>query len=82
MARFLSFMTLLSALLMSQAMPSGEAFAQGRQQEENACGRDATRLCKPVINDGDMAILACLRMHRDRLRPVCTRFLQEKGQLN
>lgn len=57
------------------------AQAQGRQQEQDACGRDGTRLCKPVINDGDMAILACLKQNRAKLRPVCLKYLQEKGQL-
>ena len=57
------------------------AQAQGRQQEQDACGRDGTRLCKPVINDGDMAILACLKQNRAKLRPACLKYLQEKGQL-
>jgi hypothetical protein len=58
-----------------------QAQAQERQKEQDACGRDGTRLCKAVINDGDMAILACLKQNRDKLRPVCLKYLQEKGQL-
>ena len=58
-----------------------QAQTQGRQQEQDACGRDGTRLCKAVINDGDMAILACLKQNRARLRPACLKLLQEKGQL-
>ena len=57
------------------------AQAQERQQEQDACGRDASRLCKAVLNNGDMAVLACLKENRARLRPVCTKFLQEKHQL-
>jgi len=57
------------------------AQAQQRQQEQDACGRDASRLCKAVLENGDMAVLACLKDNRAKLRPVCTKFLQEKGQL-
>ncbi len=57
------------------------AQAQERQKEQDACGRDGTRLCKAVINDGDMAVLACLKQNRAKLRPVCVKFLQDKGQL-
>ncbi len=57
------------------------AQAQERQQGQDACGRDSTRLCKAVINDGDQAVLACLRQNRAKLRAVCVKFLQEKGQL-
>ena len=58
-----------------------QAEAQERQQGQDACGRDSTRLCKPVINDGDQAVLACLKQNRAKLRAVCVKFLQEKGQL-
>ena len=75
MIRFLSATAALTLLFVVQAG------AQGRQQEQDACGRDASRFCKPVINDGDMAILACLKQNRAKLRPVCTKLLQDKGQL-
>ncbi len=52
-----------------------------RQMGQDACGRDSSRLCKAVLNDGDQAVLACLKQNRARLRPVCVKFLQEKGQL-
>ena len=57
------------------------AQAQDRAQSESACGRDASRLCKKVINDGDMAILGCLKENRAKLRPACVKHLQEQGQL-
>ena len=57
------------------------AQAQQRQQEQDACGRDASRLCKAVLNNGDMAILACLKENRTKLRAPCAKMLQEKGQL-
>jgi hypothetical protein len=69
-------------LIVSAAVfAAGQALAQDRAQGESACGRDASRVCKKVINDGDLAVRDCLRENRSRLRPVCVKFLQEQGQL-
>jgi len=62
-------------------LAAGSAFAQDRAQGESACGRDTSRLCKKVINDGDFAVLGCLKENRAKLRPVCVKFLQDNGQL-
>ena len=77
MVRFVSIVT-VAALAMLLPM---EASAQDRRKDEDACGRDATRFCKAVINDGDYAILNCLKTNRARLRPVCVKHLQDAGQL-
>ena len=69
-------------LIMSTALlAASAALAQDRAQGESACGRDSSRLCKKVINDGDMAVLSCLKENRARLRPVCVKYLQDNGQL-
>lgn len=74
-------MTFIRLLIASALVfAAGSAFAQNRARDESACGRDASRFCKKVINDGDMAILECLKANRARLRPVCVRHLQENGQ--
>ena len=70
-----------TATLMLLLVAHAHAQAQQRQQGQDACGRDSSRLCKAVINDGDQAVLACLKQNRAKLRPVCVKFLQEKGQL-
>lgn len=70
------------ALIVSAAVAlAGTAFAQDRAKSEGACGRDASRFCKKVIDDGDMAILGCLKQNRAKLRPACVKHLQENGQL-
>ena len=75
-------MLIARVLIVSAAvLVAGPAFAQDRAQSESACGRDASRVCKKVINDGDMAILGCLKENRAKLRPACVKHLQEKGQL-
>ena len=74
---FIARMLIVSAAVLA----AGSAFAQDRAQSESACGRDASRLCKKVINDGDMAILGCLKENKAKLRPACIKNLQEHGQL-
>ena len=70
------------ALIVSAAvLLAGTALAQDRAKSEGACGRDAARFCKKVINDGDMAILGCLKQNRAKLRSACVKHLQENGQL-
>ena len=68
-------------IVVAAVFAAGSALAQDRVQSESACGRDASRVCKKVINDGDMAILGCLKENRARLRPVCVKYLQTNGQL-
>jgi hypothetical protein len=68
-------------IVVAAVFAAGSALAQDRVQSESACGRDASRVCKKVINDGDMAILGCLKENRARLRPVCVKYLQDNGQL-
>jgi hypothetical protein len=59
------------------------SFAQDdvRARGDRACKNDASRLCRKVFEQGDMAILACLQENARRLGGSCRRFLQEQGQL-
>lgn len=79
----MSFARLLiaSALVLATGAVFAQAHAQDRAKDESACGRDASRVCRKVINDGDMAILSCLKENRARLRPACVKHLQDNGQL-
>ena len=56
------------------------ASASAQQVGHDACARDATRFCRPVMNDGDQAVLACLKEHRARLTKACDKVLTEHGQ--
>ncbi|MDE2379917.1 hypothetical protein [Bradyrhizobium sp.] len=57
------------------------AFARGHagsQQEQQACSRDASRLCrKDLGNDG--AVQACLQAHRGRLSSSCRKVFESHG---
>ena len=50
------------------------------QQGHDACARDVTRFCRAVMNEGDQAVLACLKQHRARLSKACEKVLTENGQ--
>jgi len=72
---------LILTVLMSLA-PS-LSFAQGdtRERGEKACGNDAKRLCRKVLQDGDGVVLNCLQSSADKLSKACRKFLEEQGQL-
>jgi len=50
------------------------------QQGDDACARDVSRLCRAVMNEGETAVLSCLKQHRARLSRACERVLTENGQ--
>ncbi|WP_315702336.1 MULTISPECIES: hypothetical protein [unclassified Bradyrhizobium] len=54
--------------------------ASAQQVGHDACARDVSRLCRSVMNDGDQAVLACLKQHRARLSKPCEKTLTEHGQ--
>lgn len=54
--------------------------ASAQQQGHDACARDVTRHCRAVMNDGDGAVLACLKEHRARISKACDKVLTEHGQ--
>jgi hypothetical protein len=56
------------------------ASAASAQQERDACTRDATRFCRPRLNDGDQAVLACLKQNRGKLSKGCQQVLTSHGQ--
>ena len=70
----------LTAVLMSA--PAASMAQNERERGDKACRGDVQRLCRGVIEQGDMAILACLQTNRSRLSGTCTKFLQQVGQLN
>ncbi|THD72245.1 MAG: hypothetical protein E7813_04350 [Bradyrhizobium sp.] len=71
MARFLfviPFVLLVSAASAQSGRP------------DPGCARDVSRHCRSVMNDGDMAVLACLKQNRARLSRACEKVLTEHGQ--
>jgi hypothetical protein len=56
------------------------AFEASAQQGRDACARDVSRFCRAVMNEGDSAVLGCLKQHRTRLSRACEKVLTENGQ--
>ncbi len=77
----------LALILMSISLSSG-ALAQQQQaqqrsgsaDEQKACTRDVQRHCRPVIDQGDFTILACLQQNRPKLSPECAQVLKNHNQ--
>jgi hypothetical protein len=57
-----------------------EASAQQSGRPDPGCGRDVARLCRAVINNGDDAVLACLKQNRASLSKLCAKALTDNGQ--
>lgn len=71
---------LLALTLLSLSASSG-AFAQrGTPEEQKACTRDVQKFCRPVIDQGDFTILACLKEHRSKISTACDQVLKSNGQ--
>ena len=74
----------LALTLFSISVSTG-AIAQQQQrsgtpEEQKACSRDVERHCRPVIDQGDFTILACLQQNRPKLTPACAQVLKDHNQ--
>ena len=68
----------LSAATAASAQPQPQR--SGTPAEQAACSRDVQRHCRPVIDQGDFTILACLQEHRPKLSKACDQVLMDHGQ--
>jgi hypothetical protein len=65
--------------VVSFVLIASSASAQ-QQLGHDACARDVSRFCRAVMNNGDSAVLACLKQNRTRLSKACDKVLTEHGQ--
>jgi hypothetical protein len=72
---------LVTAAALSAGLSNPPAFAQGHAgtpHEQQACSRDASRLCRKELgNDG--AVQSCLQANRARLSRSCSRVFESHG---
>jgi hypothetical protein len=74
---------LLACMLLSISASTGAVAQQqrsGTPEEQKACARDVQRFCRPVIDQGDFTILACLQQNRTKLTAACGQVLTNHGQ--
>ena len=76
------YLLLFATLMSVPTIPIIAVAQDARERGDKACRGDVRRLCKSVLDQGDMAILSCLQTNRSKLSGTCTKFLQEVGQLN
>jgi hypothetical protein len=76
MLKYLFVASCLSLFVSSVAM----AQHGGTQQERRACGGNVHRYCRPMLDQGDFAVLACLQQHRDKPNASCKKVLTNHGQ--
>jgi hypothetical protein len=74
--------SLLVLTLLSISVSSNAAFAQqrGTAEEQKACTKDVQKFCRPVIDQGDFTILACLKENRSKISAACDQVLKNNGQ--
>jgi hypothetical protein len=78
MRNFLLALILLSMPVCSSAI--AEPARSGTPEEQKACNRDVQKLCRPVIDQGDFTILACLQENRPKLSVACAQVLKDHNQ--
>jgi hypothetical protein len=73
----------LALILLSTSVSTGAIAQQqrsGTPDEQKACARDVQRFCRPVIDQGDFTILACLQQNRPKISSACDSVLKNHGQ--
>ena len=82
MRKFLFALALLSVSVPASAIAQQQPSQQrsGTAEEQAACSRDVQRFCRPVIDQGDFTILACLQQNRPKITKACDQVLKSHGQ--
>jgi hypothetical protein len=67
---------IMLAAFLSLLLPAA-AIAQhsGTPEEQRACAVNVRTFCRPVLDQGDFAVLACLQKHREKLSASCKKVL-------
>jgi hypothetical protein len=78
MRNFFFALTLLSVSVSTGA--NAQQQRSGTADEQKACSRDVSRFCRPLIDQGDFVILACLQQNRPKLTAACRQVLTNHGQ--
>ena len=79
MHKFFLALSLLSISVSTGAIAQ-PAPRSGTPEEQEACSRDVQRYCRPVIDQGDFTVLACLQQNRAKLTKACDKVLKDHGQ--
>jgi hypothetical protein len=75
------FLLATIALSALGGLSNATSFAQdhkGTPQEQNACSRDASRLCRKELGNDD-AVQSCLQANRAKLSRTCSKVFASHG---
>jgi hypothetical protein len=78
MRKFFLTLSLLTLSLSTAAW--AEEPRSGTPEEQKACTRDVQKFCRPVIDQGDFTVLACLKENRAKISVACDQVLKTHGQ--
>ena len=78
MRKFFVALTLLSLSVSTGAIAQQQR--SGTPAEQKACSRDVQKFCRPLMDQGDFVILACLQQNRPKLTSACNQVLVSHGQ--
>ena len=73
-------LTLTAALIAAALALLSIRDVASAQDNQAGCARDVSKLCRAVMDGGDMAVLACLKQNRPRLSKTCQKVLTDNGQ--
>jgi hypothetical protein len=79
MPRFLMVLSLLSITATSASF-AADTQHSGTEEEQKACSRDVTKFCRPLMDQGDLVILGCLKDNRPKISKACNDVLVSHGQ--
>ena len=82
MRNFFLVVTLLSLSASTGAIaePTPPQQRSGTPEEQKACAHDVQKYCRPVMNEDDLTVLACLQQVRPKLTMACNKVLVDHGQ--
>ena len=70
----------LALILLSVPVSTNALARSSTDQEEKACAPDVKRFCRKLVDQGDFAVLACLKENRPKLSTACRQVLVSHGQ--
>lgn len=92
MIRSVLLLSVVPAFLVSSALaqaPGRSPFplplplpidTRGTADDQKACHKDAQKLCRSVLDQGDFAVLQCFQSQRAKLSVPCREVLAKYGQ--
>ena len=73
-------LTLVSATASTGALAQQMQNRGGTEAEQKACARDVQKLCRGMMDQGDLVILSCLKENRPKISKACNAVLVSHGQ--